>query len=101
MSRSVTYREQAVQDLESIYNFVAEEAGPKRAADFTDRIRAHCDQLALFPKRGPSADHIASGIRLLAFERRVTIAYRVDDIGVRIVRIFYAGRDWTNEEFPA
>lgn len=30
----------------------------------------------------------------IGFERRATIAFRVEDDTVRIVRVFYAGRDY-------
>ena len=50
--------------------------------------------LATFPERGTKRDDLAPGIRTIGFERRATIAFRVGDDTVRIVRIFYAGRDY-------
>lgn len=38
-------------------------------------------------------DDIAPGIRILGFERRVVIAYRVRAGEVEIVRVLYGGRD--------
>jgi len=34
------------------------------------------------------------GLRVVGFERRVTIAFEVDDERVTILRIFYGGVDW-------
>lgn len=99
MTGSVRYRESAIADIEAIYDYIADDSGPVRALAFTDRLRAHCEKLALFPLRGRRSDDLSPGLRLLAFER-VTIAYRVDDAGARIVRVFYAGWDYSREDFP-
>ena len=50
--------------------------------------------LATFPQRGTKRDDLAPGIRIIGFERRATIAFRVEDDTVRIVRIFYGGRNY-------
>lgn len=57
-------------------------------------------KLSLFPSLGRPGDDVSPGIRILIFEKRVTIAYRIDDAGVRIVRLFYAGRDYSVDQFP-
>jgi toxin ParE1/3/4 len=41
-------------------------------------------------------DDIRPGLRIVGFERRVTIAFSVDDGRVTILRVFYGGRDWEN-----
>lgn len=96
----VRFREAAIQDLEALYDYIAGQGSPAVGWSFVERIRAHCKKLASFPERGRSAGDISPGLRFLIFEGRVTIAYRVDDAGVRIVRIIYAGRDYRNEMFP-
>lgn len=49
--------------------------------------------LGTFPERGGRRDDLAPGIRLVGYERRVTILFKVEGNIVRIVRVFYAGRD--------
>jgi toxin ParE1/3/4 len=49
------------------------------------------DQL---PERGTDYGRIRSGLRVLAFERRITIAILVRQDRVEIERVFYAGQDW-------
>jgi toxin ParE1/3/4 len=39
-------------------------------------------------------DDIRPGLRVVGFERRVTIAFAVGEAGVTIVRVFYGGQDW-------
>lgn len=40
------------------------------------------------------------GLRTLSMERRVLIAYRVSDDEVTILRVLYAGSDFTAEDVP-
>jgi toxin ParE1/3/4 len=58
-----------------------------------ERLIAACAGLTQFPERGMAQDDIAPGIRILGFERRVVIAYRVRAGEVEIVRVLYGGRD--------
>jgi plasmid stabilization system protein ParE len=50
--------------------------------------------LETFPLRGASRDDLGPGVRLLGFERRVAIAYAVEDDEVVILGVFYGGRDF-------
>ena len=52
---------------------------------------------ATFPERGTRRDDLAPGIRTIGFERRATIAFAVSADTVRIVRVFYGGRDFEAE----
>lgn len=49
------------------------------------------------PERGPRRDDLAAGIRILPFERRTVIIYRIDGDTVRILRVLYGGRDYPRE----
>lgn len=46
------------------------------------------------PARGTRRDDIRPGLRTIGFERRATIAFRIVDREVVIIRIFYGGRDF-------
>jgi toxin ParE1/3/4 len=61
------------------------------------RIEAACMALAEFPERGTRRDDIAPGLRILGFERRVTIAFRMLRTRVEIVTIAYGGRDFETD----
>jgi toxin ParE1/3/4 len=45
-------------------------------------------------ERGRRRDDIRPGLRIIGFERRVTVAFAVEEERVVILRIFYGGRDW-------
>lgn len=57
-----------------------------------NRLLDICDSLAELPERGALRDDLSKGLRLLGFERRVAIAYRVNT-EIEVVRILYGGRD--------
>ena len=94
MAHRVVFRPAAEADLLSLYRYIAEASGPIVAGSYLDRIEETCGTLATFPNRGVRRDDIASGLRTLTVERRLTIAYRVHRTEVEIVTIAYAGRDF-------
>ena len=93
MAAEIRFRPLAVRDLFDLYDFIAAQSGRQRAGDYIGRIEAACFQLKDFPERGTKRDDLAPGLRTLGFEGRATIAFRVQDGEVEIVRIFYGGRD--------
>jgi toxin ParE1/3/4 len=94
MTHKVSFRPGAEADLFALYRYISDRSGPVRAGDYIARIEAACMALATFPERGTKRDDLAPGIRTMGFERRATIAFRVEGDTVRIVRIFYGGRDY-------
>ena len=48
---------------------------------------------ANFPERGMRRDDLFLGLRVVGFERRVTIAFHVGADTVTFLRILYGGRD--------
>jgi plasmid stabilization system protein ParE len=89
----VSYSARAVDQLETLYLYISEEAGPNRAAGYVEAITECCDSLETFPHRGTRRDGVRPGLRLLGFRRRVTIAFTVEDAGVLILGVFYGGQD--------
>jgi toxin ParE1/3/4 len=53
--------------------------------------------MALGSERGHRRDDVRPGLRIVGFERRITIAFTVSAEDVTILRIFYAGRNWEDE----
>lgn len=94
MTHKVSFRPEAEADLFALYRYISDRSGTVRGGDYIARIEAACVALATFPQRGTKRDDLAPGIRTMGFERRATIAFRVEGDTVRIVRIFYAGRDY-------
>lgn len=90
----VSFRPLAEDDLLALYEYVAARADPETAAGYIERIAEVCKALETFPERGAARFDIMPGLRILAFERRVVIAFRVARSEVVIVRIFYGGQDY-------
>jgi toxin ParE1/3/4 len=93
----VFFHPRAEADLMALYRYIAETSGLDIAGNYIDHIEAACVGLATFPNRGVRRDDLAPGLRTIAFERRVTIAYRVLKTRVEIVTIAYAGRDFETD----
>lgn len=88
----VVFRPRAEKDLLDIYEFIAAD-NPVAAMEFIRRLRQFSHGLEDMPERGAPREDFASSVRILVFERRVTIAYRVVKDRVQILRLFYAGRN--------
>lgn len=90
----VSFRPRAEQDLFDLYQYISEKSGLSVAGGYIERIEAACLALATFPERGTKRDDIRPGLRTIGFERRATIAFRVDKAEVVIIRVFYGGQDF-------
>ena len=72
--------------------------GQNAAWTYAGRVERACLGLAEFPARGAPRDDIRPGVRVLAFQRRVLIAYTVTGAEVRILRILYGGRQFGDDD---
>ena len=93
MSHRIAYAPEAEAQLVSLYHYISQQSGSEIAHRFTEAIMAHCDKLSDYPERGRPRDDLRSGLRTMAFRRRVTIAYAVNEVEVRILGVFYGGQD--------
>lgn len=82
----------AQDDLDEIEMLIAARDTPTSAARYIDRILEHCEGLQHFPERGAPRDELGPGIRVLGFEKRLSIAVRILGEEVLILRVFYAGQ---------
>ena len=94
--RAVIYAQDAEDDLDSIYAYVADEASASTAFAFVTRVDAFCRSLSHASERGTHHPEVRTGLRSVGFERS-TIVFHVSEETVSILRIFYAGRDWQAE----
>ena len=95
--RQVIFTPEARGDLFELYDWIAANAGASVAISYVERIEAYCLGFDIVSERGHRRDDISPGLRIVGFERRVTIAFAVDDDSVTILRMFYGGRDWETE----
>lgn len=61
---------------------------------YLDRVEAFLRSLSFGSERGTRRDDVRPGLRTVGFERRLTVAFVVDDNSVTVLRVFGAGRDW-------
>lgn len=95
--RSVIFAPEARDDLISLYQWIEERGGANIALGYIERIETFCNKLDLASERGHSRDDIRDGLRIVGFEKRVTIAFMVADTSVTILRIYYGGQNWEED----
>ena len=89
----VVLRPDAEDDLVAIHDFIADEAGARIADGYLRRLEAAIFALSNFPSRGTLRPDIGQGVRMMGFERRVTLLFRVLGSEVEILRVLYGGRE--------
>jgi toxin ParE1/3/4 len=88
----VRFSKRARTQLEELYDFLAERADPLTALRYVERIERFCLGFETFPERGSIRSDVRHGLRIVGFERRVSIAFVVEGERVTILQILYAGR---------
>jgi toxin ParE1/3/4 len=93
--RAVVVSPEARDDLIGIYDWIADAASPDTAAAYIGRIQAFLAALDIASQRGARRDDIRVGLRIIGFERRLTVAFTLTETEVTILRIFYGGQNWS------
>lgn len=92
MRYRVFFSPEAQTDLLDLYDYIAERSDSDRALGYIERIEEWCRSLHTFPERGHRRDDVRSGMRVMGFEHRTSIAFQVGSETVVILRISYGGR---------
>ncbi|MBO6553161.1 MAG: type II toxin-antitoxin system RelE/ParE family toxin [Roseitalea sp.] len=92
--RNLVYASTAEADLLSLHSQIASASSFVIATRYIERIEAFCASFDLAAERGAARDDLMPGLRIVGFERRITIAFTVDDETVTFLRFFYGGQDW-------
>lgn len=93
MTYRIEFAPEARDDLRELYLYIADHAGPDRAMAYVDRIEAFCRGFANFPERGIRRDDLFPGLRVVGFERRISVAFSVLSTSVIFYRFLYGGRN--------
>lgn len=93
MAIDVVLAETAWRDLDEIYDWIADRSDANTAQNYVSRILRLCGSLGEYPRRGTPHDDLAKDVRTIAFGRRATIAYRVGEDAVLVLRVLHHGRD--------
>lgn len=94
--RAIVFSPEARDDLLVLYDWIASEASPETAMSYIGRVERFISGFETAAERGTRRDDIRPGLRTIGFERRLTIAFAVDE-QITILRIFYAGRKWEGD----
>lgn len=95
MKRRVVLRPSAEADLIELYHYIAEAScSAEIGFAYAERVRAACFNLVDFSERGSPRDDVLPGLRIVAFEKRTVIAYRIVGNDVEITNLFHGRRDW-------
>ena len=92
--RVVEFAPEALDDLRSMYDWITGAASSGTALAYITRLEGFCRGMAMASERGHLREDIRPGLRIVGFERRVTIAFTVTETRVTILRLFYAGKNW-------
>ncbi|WP_066819556.1 type II toxin-antitoxin system RelE/ParE family toxin [Sphingomonas mali] len=94
MAHHIVFTPEARDQLDHLHSYIASAADAEIAMRFADGILDHIATLSEFPERGTPRDDLRPGMRTLAWRRRVTIAFVVEERDVVVIGIFYGGRDF-------
>jgi toxin ParE1/3/4 len=98
--RRVEFAPEARDDLLALYDWISVKASPQIALGYIERVEAYCNDFDFASERGLARDDIRKGLRIIGFERRLTIAFIVSDTTVTILRLFYGGQNWEGDLLP-
>ena len=93
MPYEVVFSPEAQYELTSLYRYIADQAGEAVAMGYIERIETFCRGFADFPHRGICRDDLLPGLRVVGFERRVSLAFHVNADRITFDRILFGGRD--------
>lgn len=94
--REVLFAPEAREDLIDLYTWIAAKADPNTALAYVERLEDFCNRFDLASERGQLRDDIRRGLRVVGFEKRLTIAFVVTDSAVTILRVYYGGQNWVD-----
>jgi plasmid stabilization system protein ParE len=104
-SRRVLFRPTALADIEAIFAYLAERAGPDVAAQFFDAAFASADDLATFPSRGRLSEYPwAVRLRLRTWPVKgfeaVSLFYRSGRGQIEVIRVLDQRRSLGSDSPP-
>lgn len=94
MSLRVVLARTAQKDLAQIGRWIAEAGAPQTGRRYVARIKERLAGLGVAPEAGRPYGFDDPGLRVIGYERRIMIAYRVEKTRIIVVRVFYGGQNW-------
>jgi toxin ParE1/3/4 len=97
--RDVVFSPEAEADLTDLFDFIAQRSHVETALNYISRIEDFCDGLDVASERGTLRNDIRDGLRIVGFERRLNIAFTIEESRVVILRFFSGGQNWESAEW--
>lgn len=91
--RAVVFAPEAEQDPLALYDRIADSASSGVAMGYLSRLKVWLTTFSTASERGTRRNDIRPGLRIIGFERRITVAFTVTHAEVVIQRVFYGGQD--------
>jgi toxin ParE1/3/4 len=95
--RRVVISPDASEDITSIYKQIAQAADATVANTYIDRLEAYIAGFEIASERGTLRTDLRPNVRIVGFERRITIAFKVKQDHVEILRCFRGGQNWEDK----
>ena len=91
---TVTYSAGASEDIEDLGFYIASEASAEISIRYVRSLLRECNSLALAPFRGTKRPELRPNMRIIGFQRAVTILFRIEKAKhlVVILGTAYRGR---------
>jgi toxin ParE1/3/4 len=91
---TVEFTPESEDQLAELYRYIATQASPEVAYQYTEAVIAFCEGLSQFPERGTPRDDIRPALRVSNYRHRTVVAYAVQGERVSILGVFYGGQDY-------
>jgi toxin ParE1/3/4 len=90
----VIYSAGASQDIEELAVYIASESSAEISTRYIRRLLRECESLALAPFRGRKRPDLRPNMRIIGFQRAVTLLFRIEEAKqlVVILGTAYRGR---------
>lgn len=92
MARPLVVHPDAAEELNQLYDYIAQQSGPVRAWSYVGAIRFFLNDLCTYPERGTLRSGTIEGLRIIGFRRSLSIAFVARESDVLVLGFFYAGR---------
>lgn len=92
--RRVVLSAQAIADLQVIAAWLTKEASGAVARRYVSRVKASLAKFEFAGERGSVRNDIMDGLRVVGILGSASVAFRVADDRVTILRVFHGGQDW-------
>ncbi|AIC27702.1 toxin-antitoxin system toxin RelE/ParE family protein [Rhizobium etli bv. phaseoli str. IE4803] len=83
----------AQRDIDALVDYLVVHAGEPVAQAYIDRLQTFLKGFQSFPKRGTVRSEIRDGLRIVGFERSLSIAFTVKGETVYILRVMSGGQE--------